>query len=41
MVNVINVIIDIYGKLDEICVEFVCELKKNVKECEELIKFIV
>ena len=40
MVNVINVIIDIYGKPDEIRVELARELKKNAKEREELTKSI-
>ncbi len=40
MVNVINAIIDIYGKPDEIRVELARELKKNAKEREELAKSI-
>lgn len=40
MVNVINVIIDIYGKPDEIRVELARELKKNAKEREALTKSI-
>lgn len=40
MVNVINAIIDTYGKPDEIRVELARELKKNAKEREELTKFI-
>ena len=40
MVNVINTIIDTYGKPDEIRVELARELKKNAKEREELTKSI-
>ena len=40
MVNVINAIIDDYGKPDEIRVELARELKKNAKEREELTKSI-
>ena len=40
MVNVINAIIDTYGKPDEIRVELARELKKNAKEREELTKSI-
>lgn len=40
MVNVINAIIDIYGKPDEIRVELARELKKNAKEREDLTKSI-
>lgn len=40
MVNVINTIIDTYGKPDEIRVELARELKKSAKEREELIKSI-
>lgn len=40
MVNVINAVIDAYGKPDEIRVELARELKKNAKEREELIKVI-
>ena len=40
MVNVINAIIDIYGKPDEIRVELARELKKNAKERENLTKSI-
>lgn len=40
MVNVINEIIDTYGKPDEIRVELARELKKSAKEREELIKSI-
>ena len=40
MVNVINEIIDTYGKFDEIRVELARELKKNQKEREELTKSI-
>ncbi|GHV14556.1 CRISPR-associated endonuclease Cas9 [Fibrobacterales bacterium] len=36
MVNVINTIIDTYGKPDEIRVELARELKKNAKEREEM-----
>ncbi|MDR2928216.1 MAG: type II CRISPR RNA-guided endonuclease Cas9 [Cytophagaceae bacterium] len=36
MINVINAIIDTYGKPDEIRVELARELKKNAKEREEL-----
>ena len=38
MVNVINTIIETYGKPDEIRVELARELKKNAKEREELTK---
>ena len=41
MVNVINEIIETYGKPDEIRVELARELKKNQKEREELTKSIV
>jgi CRISPR-associated endonuclease Csn1 len=40
MINVINTIIDVYGKPDEIRVELARELKKNAKEREELTKSI-
>jgi CRISPR-associated endonuclease Csn1 len=40
MVNVINSIIDSYGKPDEIRIELARELKKNAKEREELTKSI-
>lgn len=40
MVNVINTIIDTYGKPDEIRVELARELKKSAKEREELTKAI-
>lgn len=40
MVNVVNAIIDTYGKPDEIRVELARELKKNAKEREELTKSI-
>ncbi|MDD2953204.1 MAG: type II CRISPR RNA-guided endonuclease Cas9 [Parabacteroides sp.] len=40
MVNVINSIIDVYGRPDEIRVELARELKKNAKEREELTKAI-
>lgn len=40
MVNVINAIIDAYGKPDEIRVELARELKKSAKEREELTKAI-
>ncbi|GHV43115.1 hypothetical protein FACS1894180_1270 [Bacteroidia bacterium] len=40
MVNVINTIIDTYGKPDEIRVELARELKKNAKEREELTKSV-
>ena len=40
MVNLINTIIDTYGKPDEIHVELARELKKNAKEREELTKSI-
>jgi len=40
MINVINLIIDTYGKPDEIRIELARELKKNAKEREELTKSI-
>lgn len=40
MINVINAIIDSYGKPDEIRIELARELKKNAKEREELTKSI-
>jgi len=40
MVNVINSIIDTYGKPDEIRIELARELKKNVKEREALTRII-
>lgn len=40
MVNVINSIIDVYGKPDEIRIELARELKKSAKEREELFKSI-
>ena len=40
MVNLINTLIDTYGKPDEIRVELARELKKNAKEREELTKSI-
>lgn len=40
MVNVVNAVIDTYGKPDEIRVELARELKKNAKEREELSKSI-
>lgn len=40
MVNVINTIIDTYGRPDEIRVELARELKKNAKERDELTKSI-
>jgi CRISPR-associated endonuclease Csn1 len=40
MINVINTIIDTYGKPDEIRVELARELKKNAKEREELTKSV-
>mgnify|MGYP004701529147 CR=1 FL=1 len=40
MINVINSIIDTYGKPDEIRIELARELKKNAKEREELTKSI-
>lgn len=40
MINVINLIIDIYGKPDEIRIELARELKKNAKEREDLTKSI-
>jgi CRISPR-associated endonuclease Csn1 len=38
MINVVNTIIDNYGKPDEIRIELARELKKNAKEREELTK---
>ena len=40
MINVINLIIDTYGKPDEIRIELARELKKNAKEREELTQAI-
>lgn len=40
MINVVNTIIDTYGKPDEIRVELARELKKNAKQREELTKSI-
>jgi CRISPR-associated endonuclease Csn1 len=40
MINVINTIMDVYGKPDEIRIELARELKKNAKEREELTKSI-
>ena len=40
MINVINTIIDTYGKPDEIRIELARELKKNSKERDELTKSI-
>lgn len=40
MVNVVNAIIDTYGKPDEIRIELARELKKNAKEREDLTKAI-
>lgn len=40
MINVINALIDTYGKPDEIRIELARELKKNAKEREELTKAI-
>lgn len=40
MVNVVNAIIDTYGRPDEIRVELARELKKNAKEREDLTKSI-
>ena len=40
MINVINAIIDTYGKPDEIRIELARELKKSAKEREELTKSI-
>ena len=40
MINVVNVIIDEYGKPDEIRIELARELKKSAKEREELTKSI-
>ena len=40
MVNVINAVIDVYGRPDEIRVELARELKKSAKEREELTKAI-
>jgi len=40
MINVINTIIDVYGKPNEIRIELARELKKNAKEREELTKSI-
>lgn len=40
MVNVVNAVIDTYGKPDEIRVELARELKKSAKEREELTKSI-
>lgn len=40
MVNVVNAVIDVYGKPDEIRVELARELKKNAKEREDLSKSI-
>ncbi len=40
MVNVVNMIVDTYGKPDEIRVELARELKKSAKEREELTKSI-
>ena len=40
MINVVNTIIDNYGKPDEIRIELARELKKNAKEREELTKSI-
>ena len=40
MINVVNAIIDTYGKPDEIRIELARELKKNAKEREELTKSI-
>ncbi|MDK2842577.1 MAG: CRISPR-associated endonuclease Csn1 [Anaerophaga sp.] len=40
MINVVNSIIDTYGKPDEIRIELARELKKNAKEREELSKSI-
>ncbi|MGE0567741.1 MAG: type II CRISPR RNA-guided endonuclease Cas9 [Bacteroidia bacterium] len=40
MINVINTIIDTYGKPDEIRIELARELKKNAKQREELTKSI-
>ena len=39
-INVVNTIIDVYGKPDEIRVELARELKKNAKEREELTQAI-
>ncbi len=40
MINVVNTIIDNYGKPDEIRIELARELKKNAKEREELTKSV-
>lgn len=40
MINVINTLIDTYGKPDEIRIELARELKKNAKEREEMTKSI-
>lgn len=40
MINVVNTIIDVYGKPDEIRIELARELKKNAKQREELTKSI-
>ena len=40
MVNVVNAVIDAYGRPDEIRVELARELKKSAKEREELTKAI-
>jgi len=40
MVNVVNAIIDVYGKPDEIRIELARELKKNAGEREELSRII-
>lgn len=40
MVNVVNSLIETYGKPDEIRIELARELKKNIKEREELAKSI-
>lgn len=40
MVNVINQVIDTYGKPDEIRIELARELKKNAKQREELTKIV-
>ena len=40
MVNVVNAVIDEYGKPDEIRIELARELKKSAKEREEMTRFI-
>lgn len=40
MINVINSVVDVYGKPDEIRIELARELKKSAKEREELTNYI-